>query len=79
MHPTIQVHTKMTEDRIYLLCGAVAQCLFGEDRYFEHLFSTRTASTLAVGLQKTLLSASRIVMQSARQTGTLQHNDSVDA
>jgi hypothetical protein len=55
----------MPEKRIHLLCGAVAQRLSDQDRYFEHLFSTRTASVLAVGLQKALLSASSIVVQGA--------------
>jgi hypothetical protein len=69
----------MTKDRINLLCGAVAQCLSSEDRYFEHLFSTRTAGMLAVGLQETLPSVSRIVLQSAQQTNTLKHDDTEDA
>jgi hypothetical protein len=55
----------MPENKIHLLCGAVAQRLSGQDRYFKHLFSTRTASALAVGLQKALLSASRIILQGA--------------
>jgi hypothetical protein len=55
----------MPENRIHLLFGAVAQCLSGQDRHFEHLFSTRTASALVVGLQEALMSASRIVLQGA--------------
>jgi hypothetical protein len=40
----------MPENRIHLLCGAVAQCLSRQDRYFEHLFSTRTDGALAAWL-----------------------------
>jgi hypothetical protein len=53
--------------------------LSSEDRYFEHLFSTRTAGTLAFGLQDTLSSASRIVLQSAQRTGNLKQDDRADA